>query len=108
MRVITTISLILAATCASVNASIALPGLEATSLANIKQRPSYGHVDDSLFESAQKRHLQLFPTNNRPLAMAIPGYGVAEQIFVGGFATFLDIYNRKDIKNHQINHNQKH
>ena len=28
-----------------------------------------------------------------PLAMAIPGYGVAEQIFVGGFGNFLQIYN---------------
>jgi YggT family protein len=26
-------------------------------------------------------------------AMAIPGYGVAEQVFVGGFANFLNIYN---------------
>lgn len=26
-------------------------------------------------------------------AMAIPGYGVAEQVFVGGFGTFLSIYN---------------
>jgi len=26
-------------------------------------------------------------------AMAIPGYGVAEQVFVGGFANFLSIYN---------------
>lgn len=25
--------------------------------------------------------------------MAIPGYGVAEQVFVGGFANFLSIYN---------------
>jgi YggT family protein len=25
--------------------------------------------------------------------MAIPGYGVTEQIFVGGFANFLQIYN---------------
>lgn len=28
-----------------------------------------------------------------PLAMAIPGYGVAEQVFVGGFANFLQLYN---------------
>ena len=28
-----------------------------------------------------------------PLAMAIPGYGVAEQIFVGGFANFIQAYN---------------
>lgn len=26
-------------------------------------------------------------------AMAIPGYGVAEQVFVGGFQNFLSIYN---------------
>jgi YggT family protein len=26
-------------------------------------------------------------------AMAIPGYGVAEQVFVGGFMQFLSIYN---------------
>ena len=25
--------------------------------------------------------------------MAIPGYGVAEQVFVGGFSNFLSIYN---------------
>jgi YggT family protein len=31
--------------------------------------------------------------SNAPLAMAIPGYGVAEQVFVGGFANFLQIYN---------------
>jgi uncharacterized protein YggT (Ycf19 family) len=27
------------------------------------------------------------------IAMAIPGYGVAEQVFVGGFSNFLGIYN---------------
>ena len=31
--------------------------------------------------------------NNAPLAMAIPGYGIAEQVFVGGFGNFLQIYN---------------
>mmetsp|Transcript_15909 Transcript_15909/g.20196 ORF Transcript_15909/g.20196 Transcript_15909/m.20196 type:complete len:189 (-) Transcript_15909:198-764(-) len=93
MRVITTILLLLAATCASVSASIALPGLEATSLANMKQRPFYGPIDDSIFQSAKSRRQQLFPTETRPLAMAIPGYGIAEQVFVGGFANFLQIYN---------------
>jgi YggT family protein len=28
-----------------------------------------------------------------PLAMAIPGYGIAEQIFVGGFGNFIQAYN---------------
>lgn len=31
--------------------------------------------------------------SSAPLAMAIPGYGIAEQVFVGGFANFLQIYN---------------
>jgi len=31
--------------------------------------------------------------SNRRLAMAIPGNCVAEQVFVGGFANFLSIYN---------------
>jgi len=32
-------------------------------------------------------------TDGLPLAMAIPGYGIAEQVFVGGFGNFLQIYN---------------
>jgi YggT family protein len=30
---------------------------------------------------------------HKSAAMAIPGYGVAEQVFVGGFSNFLSIYN---------------
>ena len=30
---------------------------------------------------------------NMPLAMAIPGNGISEQIFIGGFLNFLSIYN---------------
>lgn len=32
-------------------------------------------------------------TTEGNMAMAIPGYGVAEQVFVGGFSNFLSIYN---------------
>lgn len=32
-------------------------------------------------------------TGGSSTAMAIPGYGVAEQVFVGGFGNFLSIYN---------------
>lgn len=32
-------------------------------------------------------------TTKGDVAMAIPGYGVAEQVFVGGFSNFLSIYN---------------
>jgi len=35
---------------------------------------------------------QINPTANGA-AMAIPGYGVAEQVFVGGFSNFLSVYN---------------
>mmetsp|Transcript_7823 Transcript_7823/g.19165 ORF Transcript_7823/g.19165 Transcript_7823/m.19165 type:complete len:198 (+) Transcript_7823:100-693(+) len=51
------------------------------------------------FESENKRQQmarmvrrQVNPTT-KGAAMAIPGYGVAEQVFVGGFANFLSIYN---------------
>ncbi len=51
------------------------------------------------FESEHKRQQmarmvrrQVNPTT-KGAAMAIPGYGVAEQVFVGGFANFLSIYN---------------
>lgn len=93
MRVVLAFITFLSATVSIVEASIALPGLEATSLANIKQRPTYGSIDDSLFMAAKNRGQQLISTQNRPLAMAIPGYGIAEQVFVGGFANFLQIYN---------------
>mmetsp|Transcript_5698 Transcript_5698/g.7279 ORF Transcript_5698/g.7279 Transcript_5698/m.7279 type:complete len:189 (+) Transcript_5698:59-625(+) len=93
MRSLNTILITLAATFSISSASIALPGLESTSLANFKHRPSYGPVDDSIFESANKRRQQLYPTQNAPLAMAIPGYGIAEQVFVGGFGNFLQIFN---------------
>jgi uncharacterized protein YggT (Ycf19 family) len=33
------------------------------------------------------------PRSSPKTAMAIPGYGVAEQVFVGGFSNFLSIYN---------------
>lgn len=92
MRSLITYLALIAASLSCVDASIALPGLEATSLANMKQRPSYGSMDDSVFMGANNRR-QLIANQNGPLAMAIPGYGVAEQIFVGGFANFLQIYN---------------
>lgn len=51
------------------------------------------------FESENKRQ-QMARTVRRNInpttkgaAMAIPGYGVAEQVFVGGFANFLSIFN---------------
>lgn len=78
------------------SASIALPGLQATSLANLSQRPCYGHDDLTRHPSSSHRHRHhrsILSHNTLPAAMAIPGYGVTEQIFVGGFMNFLQIYN---------------
>lgn len=56
-------------------------------------------VSRNPFSKAQNtanRDLRLALKNTRDtgnVAMAIPGYGVAEQVFVGGFSNFLSIYN---------------
>lgn len=48
----------------------------------------------SAFSSKRRSHRAVTMANARtPLAMAIPGYGVGEQVFVGGFSTFLSIFN---------------
>jgi hypothetical protein len=39
------------------------------------------------------RNLRLGSNPTTGAAMAIPGYGIAEQVFVGGFQNFLSIYN---------------
>jgi YggT family protein len=91
MRSFTAILVALFATISATSASIALPGLEATSLANISQRPNYSEHAENLF--ANHRNRLTLTNRNAPLAMAIPGYGIAEQVFVGGFGNFLQVYN---------------
>eukprot|EP00555_Chaetoceros_dichaeta_P005318 CAMPEP_0198270492 /NCGR_PEP_ID=MMETSP1447-20131203/45244_1 /TAXON_ID=420782 /ORGANISM="Chaetoceros dichaeta, Strain CCMP1751" /LENGTH=181 /DNA_ID=CAMNT_0043962549 /DNA_START=98 /DNA_END=643 /DNA_ORIENTATION=+ len=75
-----------------VHASIALPGLQGTSLSDMSMRPSYAGINDS---SATETHFrrQLFASRRAPMAMAIPGYGIAEQVLVGGFGNFLQVFN---------------
>ena len=76
----------------NVSASVFLPGLQATSLAK-NDRPSFGSVaNDSIFGNRYSLQ-QKFRSRNGPMAMAIPGYGLTEQIVVGGFANFLSVYN---------------
>lgn len=91
MRTFTAILIALVATITSTSASIVLPGLQATSLGNISQRPNYSQHDEDLFSSRNNR--MNLSNRNLPLAMAIPGYGVAEQVIVGGFGNFLQVYN---------------
>ncbi|KAL7546613.1 hypothetical protein ACHAWF_009950 [Thalassiosira exigua] len=80
--------------------SIFLPGTsKARSLADLGLRspsPSDAsfHRGRNLDRAVQKRRSSGGGTFGRhPLAMAIPGNGVAEQIMVGGFGNFIGIYN---------------
>jgi len=93
MRSFSTLLLALAiASISRVNASIALPGLQGTSLAGMSMRPFYDDTDDnSSIETHFRR--QLVATRRAPFAMAIPGYGIAEQVLVGGFGNFLQVFN---------------
>mmetsp|Transcript_30905 Transcript_30905/g.56027 ORF Transcript_30905/g.56027 Transcript_30905/m.56027 type:complete len:183 (+) Transcript_30905:61-609(+) len=45
------------------------------------------------FSFGTRKRLSASTRNSKACAMAIPGYGITEQIFVGGFANFLSIYN---------------
>lgn len=45
------------------------------------------------FGYGTRKRLSSSTRNSKACAMAIPGYGVAEQVFVGGFSNFLSIYN---------------
>lgn len=81
--------LICALTLFQVQASVFLP-----SSRTVKQSSFTPFADERssvrriLRESRLKRN-----SNKQVTAMAIPGYGVTEQIFVGGFANFLSLYN---------------
>ena len=81
------------AAAASATASVALPGISSTSLSSISARPCYRDSESSSYEQARYNQNLAFTRNKSQLAMAIPGYGLTEQIFVGGFANFLQAYN---------------
>ena len=78
-----------------VHASVFMPTSRAS------ERRTSGHAMSSLDwttkgQARARRELRSFARKARSsggTAMAIPGYGVAEQVFVGGFANFLSIYN---------------
>ncbi|KAL9185420.1 hypothetical protein ACHAXT_003197 [Thalassiosira profunda] len=81
------------------SASIFLPGTsQARSLADLGQRPSspdasfHRRRDLGRAVQKQKQHGGGGALKH-PLAMAIPGNSVAEQVVVGGFGNFISIYN---------------
>jgi len=91
MRVLTLMCIIAAV--GSATASVALPGIGSTSLSSLSARPCYRDSDSSAFEQARYNRNLAFNRNRSQLAMAIPGYGIAEQVLVGGFGNFLQAYN---------------
>jgi YggT family protein len=89
------VALCLAAT--SVAASVFLPyNVKAT--ANTRNTFTMTHGGSSLNAARSKSaHRELArlrrSCSTSSAAMAIPGYGIAEQVFVGGFGNFLSVYN---------------
>jgi YggT family protein len=85
---LTLLASFLAAT--SVSASVFLPyDVKATAHGRSKFTKTYQKDD---FARKQLTRIRRSSSTNGA-AVAIPGYGVAEQVFVGGFGTFLSIYN---------------
>jgi uncharacterized protein YggT (Ycf19 family) len=91
MRLNSTLLLVIATlVCCTVSASVYLPydrtsqvGMASSLKSNIlRSRRTFAH-----------RHNHIACGSSKATAMAIPGYGVAEQVFVGGFSNFLSIYN---------------
>ena len=80
----------LAALAQTASASVYLP-YTATTVSD--PRSFSAPLQRSQKKQADLRRLIRQNRSSPSTAMAIPGYGVTEQIFVGGFANFLSIYN---------------
>jgi uncharacterized protein YggT (Ycf19 family) len=77
-------------TASSVSASVFLPyDAKATSFGRSTVTKSYQNNDFARRNINRMRR----SCSTNSAAMAIPGYGIAEQVFVGGFMNFLSIYN---------------
>jgi uncharacterized protein YggT (Ycf19 family) len=76
---------------ASVSASVFLPyDVKSTGVARSRVSGSFQNND---FSRRELTRLRQSCSTNGAVGMAIPGYGIAEQVFVGGFGNFLSIYN---------------
>lgn len=69
--------------------AIAIPGRVSSTLLSLHGRDEKRQRSASGASLSALTRAQL----HLPLAMAIPGYGLAEQVFVGGFSNFLQVYN---------------
>ena len=109
MRPIFLFIAILVAATSTVSASIFLPGTTwgSCSLTSLglsqQQQSSSSSSNDATFHRQRSLNRALSQQKSRgistdgklhhPLAMAIPGNGLAEQVIVGGFGNFISIYN---------------
>lgn len=76
----------------SVSASVFLPyDVKSTGLGRSYVTGSYQKKSDT--SRRELTRLRQSCSTNGAVGMAIPGYGIAEQVFVGGFGNFLSIYN---------------
>jgi len=82
---ISIISLIAVIACASTSWAMTVPPNMNSPLNVDKQKTASSRAKHHPVLNKHKQHM--------PLAMAIPGNGIAEQVFVGGFSNFLSIYN---------------
>jgi uncharacterized protein YggT (Ycf19 family) len=93
---ILTLLIVCLATWNGVSASVFLPyGVQSTrSVRSFASPLASKKMDRSSSSRAElRRVLRERRSTTSNAAMAIPGYGVAEQVFVGGFLNFLSIYN---------------
>jgi YggT family protein len=74
----------------STSASVFLP-YDVKRSSHVGSKVTKSHENSDFARRELTRMRQSYSTNGA--AMAIPGYGVTEQIFVGGFMNFLSIYN---------------
>lgn len=78
--------------CAS--ASVFMPYTAQTKASSASSRSAFSVAQKSAARDlrlALRQHQKTSASSST--AMAIPGYGIAEQVFVGGFSTFLSLYN---------------
>lgn len=82
-----------------VSASVFMPYTKSTTSASMRyvnhpQKPNHlSKTDLQNLRLALRRQQSSSSLDVTSMAMAIPGYGVAEQVIVGGFGNFLSIYN---------------
>mmetsp|Transcript_6017 Transcript_6017/g.4946 ORF Transcript_6017/g.4946 Transcript_6017/m.4946 type:complete len:181 (-) Transcript_6017:148-690(-) len=80
------LSLLLVLSTAPVSASVFLPH----DIASNNGSKGFSQIGEAQSFGSRKPRRNLHSSST---AMAIPGYGTTEQVFIGGFSNFLNVYN---------------